>query len=891
MDNRRHAYRPDDSDTTVAPTREHGVTVRPSLHSDPERCWRDVAQATRRWAQETALPLRELVVLVPSTVWIEPMRRALAAEPGWQPRVETTRTLADSLGPPPPPGPGPRPDDPVHDRLQVAALLRSLPFGAAWERRDRRDFMLAVAATAEAAAELAQRAASLDPLQRAAFWARARAGRQPAQGPGALQAHLLQVALAWAEGTEELASDRLFDHRPGGWVLVRLGGGDDAAEQLLARPQGPPSLTIDLDPPAGQEFDALGSLAPADLVLCDDLAAEVMAAASAVIEHLNAGRAPVALVALDRMLARRVRALLEEAGARVADETGWRLSTTRAAARLMAWLRAAAGSLRGDDLLDWLKDWPPAQAQPMALAALESHWRRFGLGAVGLPPEAQDLWQVATQALAGLRAATPRVRPLTAWLEEVARGLHASGEWERLADDPAGRELLRVLRLDAAAASAWGKLGQETSWPLAGFVAWVDEVLEGASFRPEVEQPEVVLTPLVYAPLRAFGAVVMPGADLGGLGRAEPATGLIGETQREELGLITLAEQRRRQRLAWCQLLRSPHLTVIRRRLDGDEPLAPSPEIEALDLSRRRRGLAGLVARPWSGLQRMVEPRPVQRPAPTAPHDLPSSLSASQVEALRACPYRFFARAVLRLREDEELERSTDKRDYGNWLHGVLHRFHLERPWPPHGDDRQRLAAAAQAQLAADGIEAADLLPYLASFEAFAPAYLDWLQASEQAGWRWQQGELPLQAAPAALAPSVLRGRIDRIDLGPDGVTRLIDYKTGSAASLVERMKPLSEDTQLAFYAALLASDRPRASLEAAYLTLDDAQSPTLLAHDGVEATAAQLIEGLGAELARLRAGAGMPALGEGSVCEHCEVRGLCRRDHWGAAAEPEPPP
>jgi ATP-dependent helicase/nuclease subunit B len=24
-----------------------------------------------------------------------------------------------------------------------------------------------------------------------------------------------------------------------------------------------------------------------------------------------------------------------------------------------------------------------------------------------------------------------------------------------------------------------------------------------------------------------------------------------------------------------------------------------------------------------------------------------------------------------------------------------------------------------------------------------------------------------------------------------------------------------------------------------------------------------------------------MPALGEGSVCDFCEVRGLCRKDHW----------
>lgn len=862
------------------------MSLGPSPCSDPVTCWREVAQATRQWAEACALPLRELVVLVPSTVWLEPMRRALAAEPGWQPRVETTHTLAESLGPPPPPGRGPRPDDPVHNRLQVAALLRSLPFGAAWERRDRRDFMLAVAATADAATELVERAATLAPAQRTAFWARVQSLRRPAQGPGALQALLLQVALAWAEEAEALPIDRLFDLRPGGWVIVRLGGGDETAEQLRTRPEGAPCLTIDLDPPAGLEFDALAERAPADYLLCDDLASEVMAAAAAVIEHLNAGRSPVALVALDRALARRVRALLEEAGARVADETGWRLSTTRAAARLMAWLRAAAGPPRGDDLLDWLKDWPPALAEPKALAALESHWRRFGFTDTGLPPAAQDLWQAALQALAGLRAATPRVRSLTAWLDEVGRGLQASGDWDRMAADPAGRELLRVLRLDTASAPAWGPLGEETTWPLAGFLAWVDEVLEGASFRPEVEQPDVVLTPLVYAPLRAFGAVVMPGADRGGLGRAEPATGLIGEAQREELGLTSSAEQRRRQRLAWCQLLRSPHLTVIRRRLDGDEPLAASPEIEALDLARRRRGLPGLTARPWCGPQRSVEARPLRRPAPAAAADLPASLTASQVEALRACPYRFFARAVLRLREDEELERVVDKRDYGNWLHAVLHRFHRERSQPPQGDDRQRLAAAAEAQLAADGIEVADLLPFLASFEAFAPAYLDWLQGSEGEGWRWAQGESPLKAAPAALAPTVLRGRIDRIDEGPDGVVRLIDYKTGSAASLIERMKPPTEDTQLAFYAALLASDRPRVPIEAAYLTLDDAQSPSLLAHADVQTTAAQLIEGLGGELARLRAGEGMAALGEGSVCEFCEVRGLCRRDHWSAGPD-----
>jgi ATP-dependent helicase/nuclease subunit B len=33
----------------------------------------------------------------------------------------------------------------------------------------------------------------------------------------------------------------------------------------------------------------------------------------------------------------------------------------------------------------------------------------------------------------------------------------------------------------------------------------------------------------------------------------------------------------------------------------------------------------------------------------------------------------------------------------------------------------------------------------------------------------------------------------------------------------------------------------------------------------------------------RLREGAGLRALGEGSACEYCQARGLCRRDHWAS--------
>jgi len=127
--------------------------------------------------------------------------------------------------------------------------------------------------------------------------------------------------------------------------------------------------------------------------------------------------------------------------------------------------------------------------------------------------------------------------------------------------------------------------------------------------------------------------------------------------------------------------------------------------------------------------------------------------------------------------------------------------------------------------------------------------------------------------------------RIDRVPGAAGTVTELIDYKTGNAERLKDKLADPQEDTQLAFYAALLAG-QPGATgpLAAAYLPLDESDTIAAIVHDEVEASAVQLVEGLGRDLARVREGAPLPALGEGEACTFCEARGLCRRDHWTAA-------
>jgi ATP-dependent helicase/nuclease subunit B len=87
--------------------------------------------------------------------------------------------------------------------------------------------------------------------------------------------------------------------------------------------------------------------------LDNSLEEESIAIARQVLQWRHAGIDSIALVALDRLTARRVRALLERAQIAVRDETGWKLSTTSAAAAVMRWYDLVADDLYWRDLLDW----------------------------------------------------------------------------------------------------------------------------------------------------------------------------------------------------------------------------------------------------------------------------------------------------------------------------------------------------------------------------------------------------------------------------------------------------------------------------------------------------------------------------------------------------------
>ena len=807
--------------------------------------------------QLAAHPARS-VVLLPYAQLMPLAARLWAAQfpDAFAPRFETTRNWATRAGWFTP-GPHDLSFDHGRDLLTAATLLEGA--GLAAQRA------LLAGPLVEQATQLGQIAASLPPALRPDWAEQARGALPPVgDGPLALEAAVGRIAIAWAGGSD-YATDVLFAPRVADALdalLIVPGLLPDPLTETLAEHYFEKAVLLQPESDA-----ALGHIA---LHTCADAEDEAERAAACVLRQIEVGRVPVALIAGDRLLTRRINALLIERGAQLRDETGWKLSTTHAAAQLMAALHACAPRASTDEVLDWLKLAPAFDARQQR--ALERRLRR---DAVRGWPQAALLTgdQPLTQHIESLRAPMIAARPLVDWLPALRTLLQRCGLWPLLAADVAGNAVIDALGLSDEALADW------RDWPaaqrrmgLAEFTRWVGEALEAASFRPpHPAAAQVVVLPLTQLLGRPFASLVLPGADEQRLPAAPEPPGPWSAAQRQALHLPTREDLRDAQAAAWALALRVPQVDVLWRNTDDSgEPLLPSPLVQSLQLQE----LAALGAEGREA--RFIQIRPTERPQPRGDALPTQPLSASGYEMLRACPYRFFALRQLGLAEEGELDVDIDKRDWGNWLHDTLRGFHEALRVAPDADRLTLIDAAAEAATEAlgPGLEPGEFMPFAVAWPTLRDAYLQWLAKHEAGGAQFKLAE---ESIDTQRGPLRLKGQIDRIDEVTDGATLLIDYKTEPLARTRDRIKAGNEDTQLPFYALLSGADAPRA----AYLNLAEREAPSLHELPELPMLAAQLYEGMAYDLARIAAGEPLPALGEGSVCDWCEARGLCRKDFW----------
>ncbi len=616
-------------------------------------------------------------------------------------------------------------------------------------------------------------------------------------------------------------------------------------------------------------------------------------------DWLDAGIAPVAVVSQDRKLSRRLRAVLERADIPLWDHAGWALSTTASAAAVSALLPAAEQGF-GDDIvltlarspycrygLDEMRAQKAGAHLERALAELEP-FRNFDETIAALATTdagdetaAADSAGIVTRirdALDGLRrlAASAERHPFSTLFETLFAAMDALDMTAALQKDAAGQRLLEELEAMAGAAHAQGGAGGWSLWR-----RWILHTFERENFIPKEHAHLVELYSLPQSLLARPAALVIAALDSGHTSPAEPLP-LLDEDARRALGLKgrnwRVALQFDRFRTA---LENAERVLLTCQRSDNGQALTPAPWLDGL---QHFHALAYGDNLEEAGLQQRAQaemraaatayadaPARPQMPAPRLPA-WPERLSVGTVQAAVACPYRFFAKASLRLAPAPAADDYDSARSYGVRLHRCLATLHtrMDRPWVAEHRD--------YALALAHDVAAAEFAPYLDRHYSVAERmgkaqeamcwYVDWLIERPMPDARFEN-ETPREAT---LADGLtLHGRPD-CTIHTDAGAHVLDYKSGIAPK--KRDMDAGEDVQLTAY-ALFYDDAAAVS----YMEMGKHRAVTL-ADAELDNARARLRE----RLVTFKQDANerpLPAWADDKDCKYCDYPGVCRREAW----------
>jgi ATP-dependent helicase/nuclease subunit B len=644
---------------------------------------------------------------------------------------------------------------------------------------------------------------------------------------------------------------------------------------------------------------------------------EARAAVMQVRLWLQAGKRDIAIVAQDRVVARRMRALLERAEVLVADETGWTFATLSVSTVLDRWLTALQSDFYHHDLLDLLKS-PyifadmAAGERKSAVYQLEQLLRKRGIVA-GLEKFSALVEHEAAlhRPLARLRQAAAlleqgRKKPLAEWLAALRESLEVLGINSGLQQDDAGLQLLGALE-------NWQRelAADEGRYRFAEWRRWLAQQLDTETFRDSSIDSPVRFTHLAATRWRVFDAVLLLGCDADHLPGASDGGRWFNDAVRSSLNLHTRGTHAVRQHddLRALLALNDSVLVTWQRDQNGEARLL-SPFLQML---RDERAAASLLLPPCRGkvgmgvdtevrndstptltlplhgggdeveLIALLEmedahhatlPRSGQ-PAPSvATEAVPAAVSISGYNSLVACPYQFYARHILRLNELDEVPEAIEKRDYGERVHEILQRFHERYPQVSgHGTAEMDTALRMISEEMFADLLAQDFAAraWLARWYKSLPGYLDWQAENEAKGWRYAEAESKFDWQLEGVR---LRGRIDRLDVRTDEKL-VLDYKTQSEQLLRNKLKEPGEDVQLACYAYA------HEAADAAFVSIENGKVRLVEPKDDVPLLAQLNAERLVNVMARVHGGAGLPANGIDQACMHCEIRGVCRKGEW----------
>ncbi len=556
---------------------------------------------------------------------------------------------------------------------------------------------------------------------------------------------------------------------------------------------------------------ALGDMGEATramtLVEAPDPRAEARAIAWVLRQAAEDGRR-AALVTPDRMLTRRVTALLDRWDIAPDDSAGRPFALSppgrllRQAAALLARRCALhealallkhplthAGAGRGPHLRHarefelWLRD----KALPWIGADTLARW-------AGDEPDRTDWAAWFGGILAGAeRAGTQPLEDLVTHHLDLVRRLVAGAGSEDdgpLWDKPAGRKATEIV------ASLGREAGHGGAMSAADYVTLFQGIIAREEVRDRDEpRPDIMIWGTMEARVQGAELVVLGGLNDGtwpGLPAPDP---WLNRRMRAASGLL-LPE--RRIGLAahdFQQAIAAPEVVLTRAIRDESALPVPSrwlnrltnllagltstggPEALAAMRTRGQALLAEADALDRPAAEIAPEPRPSPRPPVAA---RPKKLSFTQVETLIRDPYEIYARHILGLRAVNPLRPEPDALLRGIVTHAIFARFVTD--WRDGlADPRAHLLGIAGEEIAEHVAWPMAARLWLARIERIADRFL-----ADELKWR-ESAELVRAEVKGSLAFDrigfTLTGRADRIDRLADGSLAILDYKTGAVPS------------------------------------------------------------------------------------------------------------
>ena len=584
----------------------------------------------------------------------------------------------------------------------------------------------------------------------------------------------------------KLLLERMGVHRSE-FDVWRAGSEHDAPparSKAIANALAPPELTARWTGlPAGER--RLTGVRALDVAIP---AQEAQAIALALREVLETPGKTAALVTPDRGLARRVAAHCARWGLELDDSAGQPLSLTPPGTLLLALGEAAAQGFAPLPLLALLKH--PLVMPDRRLAWLEGgraldralRGPRPAPGLDGVARHldedpgrraARDWWPEVQALLTPLEAAfAGGAAPLTvllAALRDTASALAGDGLWAR-AEGRAAADLLDGLERDAAGGPA---LVEPASLaPLLRTL--MDEV---AVRPPQGAHPRLAILGQIEAQLHRADLMILGGLNEGvwpGLPAPDP---WLAPRIRAELGLPGLERRIGLSAHDFAGALGAPEVLLTRARRDASAPTIASRfwlRLEALSGGLDRAG-------DLSAWMRAIDApgayQPAARPQPAPPVGArPKIISVTEVDRLKADPYAFYARRMLRLAPLDPVDADPTPAWRGTAVHDVLERWASEDECDP-----SRLRDRALAMLADERTH-----PLMrALWQPRLMEAIDWIAEEMVAQGLAGRSVLAVEKEGSiGIGGVTLKGKFDRIDRFRDGSLAIIDYKTGKPPSM-----------------------------------------------------------------------------------------------------------